>query len=101
MILAPNVPHTPYEMWPFGPRPIAQDDLKRVDLLEEKTESLARRMANLMEDLDEFYAKVNKARQRVVKEDRDASKLLGASDETREMTKARLRANIQRQMRQG
>jgi len=86
-------------MWPFGPRPIAQDDLKRVDLLEEKTESLTRRMANLMEDLDEFYAKVNKARQRVVKEDRDASRLVGAADESREQTKARLRANMNRQAR--
>ena len=81
-------------MWPFGAPKIGSDDLRRVDLLEEKTESLTRRMASLMEDLEEFYSKVNKARQRVVKEDRDAGRMAGMVPETRDMQKARLRATL-------
>jgi len=82
-------------MWPFGSRKIAADDLKRVDLLEEKVDSLVRRYASLVEDLEEFYAKVNKARQRVVKEDRDAART-GHSDveDSRDVIKARLRASL-------
>lgn len=98
-ILAVSVPRTPREMWPFGHRSIAPDDLKRVDLLEERTESLTRRMAALMEDLDEFYSKVNKARQRVVKEDRDALRLGGDAPESAAMAKARLRATLLRSAR--
>lgn len=78
----------------FWHRKIAQDDLRRVDLLEEKVESLTRRHASLIEDLEEFYAKVNKARQRVVKEDRDAGRVAGDVHETREQAKARLRATL-------
>ena len=82
-------------MWPFGPSKIAPDDLRRVDLLEEKVESLTRRHAALIEDLEEFYAKVNKARQRVVKEDRDAARAQPMdTEESREVTKARLRASL-------
>lgn len=81
-------------MWPFGPSKIAPDDLRRVDVLEEKVESLTRRHASLIEDLEEFYSKVNKARQRVVKEDRDAGRVAGMVPETREMQKARLRATL-------
>lgn len=61
-------------MWPFGSRKIAPDDLVRLTSVEEKVESLTRRYESLCVDLEEFYAKVNKARQRVVKEDRDAAK---------------------------
>jgi len=86
-------------MWPFGPSPITQNDLKRVDLIEEKLESMSRRMVSLIEDVEEFYFKVNKARQRVVKAESDAAKAPGFADETREMQKARLRANMNRQAR--
>lgn len=80
----------------FWHRKIAPDDLRRVDVLEEKVDSLTRRHASLLEDLEEFYAKVNKARQRVVKEDRDASRVAGGVEETRDMAKARLRATLTR-----
>ena len=53
---------------------IAPNDLKRVDRLEEQVESLTRRLESVMVDLDEFYSKVNKARQRVVKEEKDAAR---------------------------
>lgn len=86
-------------MWPFGPSPITGNDLKRVDLLEEKVESMARRMASLLEDVEEFYFKVNKARQRVVKAESDAARAPGFADESREQQKARLRANMNRQAR--
>lgn len=84
-------------MWPFSKPKIAPDDLRRVDRLEEQVESLTRRMHSLIEDLEEFYAKVNKARQRVVKEDRDAARNgqpqlpFGG---TREEQKAALRAQL-------
>lgn len=65
-------------------------------LLEEKVDSLHRRFAALMEDLEEFYSKVNKARQRVVKEERDAiRKGEGpAGPVTRDELKAQLRARM-------
>lgn len=88
-------------MWPFSRPKISQDDLGRLVLLEEKVDSLGRRFAALLEDLEEFYSKVHKARQRVNKEDRDAARN-GNSDLplTREQQKALLRQNL-RQGRTG
>lgn len=78
----------------FWSRKVAPDDLKRVDRLEEQVESILRRLESMLVDLEEFYAKTNKARQRVVKEDRDAAGRAGALPETREMAKAQLRARF-------
>lgn len=82
-------------MWPFSRPRISQDDLGRLVLLEEKVDSLGRRFAALLEDLEEFYSKVHKARQRVNKEDRDAQRNgHGELPLTREQQKALLRANL-------
>lgn len=84
-------------MWPFSRPKIAPDDLGRLVLLEEKVESLGRRFAALVEDLEEFYAKVNKARQRVVKEERDAAKRGEQESDfpvSREAQKAAIRARM-------
>ena len=83
----------------------SENDLRRLNLVVEDVESLKRRMESLVVDLEEFYAKTNKARQRVVKEDRDAARLgggagggdVGVAEVPREVLKARLRAR----MRQG
>lgn len=82
-------------MWPFGSPKISQDDLKRVDRLEEITASMARRIEGMEVDLEEFYQKVNKARQRVVKEERDQARAGGGEVQlTREQQKAALRARL-------
>ena len=89
-------------MWPFGPYKAAPDDRKRLDALEEKVESLTRRIGSLIEDVEEFYAKVNKARQRVVKEDRDAGRAghpVGVAElppvvTSKESLRAQMRARI-------
>lgn len=83
-------------MWPFIRPRISPDDLGRLVILEEKVDSLTRRFAALMEDLEEFYSKVNKARQRVVKEEADARRKGEQVPEglSREEQKARLRARL-------
>lgn len=82
-------------MWPFGHQKIAPDDLKRVNILEEKVDSLMRRMHSMAEDLEEFYAKVNKARQRVVAAEKRESAHPGEPvEESRAVMKERLRRNI-------
>lgn len=92
-------------MWPFGRYRLPEDDRRQLRECTERLESLERRFAALSEDVAEFYAKVNKARQRVVKEERDAQASgAGAGqrgavgvDEvpmTREMQKAVLRARL-------
>jgi hypothetical protein len=89
-------------MWPFGRGVTSENDLRRLNLVVEDVESLKRRMEALVVDLDEFYAKANKARQRVVKEDRDAARVAGAGsggavgvgEVPREVLKAQLRARL-------
>lgn len=82
-------------MWPFSRPKISPDDLGRLVLLEEKVDSLGRRFNALLEDLEEFYAKVHKARQRVNKEERDALRTGStATALTREEQKAQLRAQL-------
>jgi len=86
-------------------RKIAADDLKRVDRLEEQVESLTRRLESVMVDLDEFYAKVNKARQRVVKEDRDAARGAGSplavADGGQSVSREALKAQLRERIRSG
>ena len=75
----------------FSPK-ISADDLGRVNRLEEAVESLQRRLESMCVDLDEFYGKVNKARQRVVKEERDAARMGPVSPEMdRAVMKSQLR----------
>lgn len=84
-------------MWPFKRSITAPDDLRRLEAVEERTQSLHRQMAALLVDLEEFYAKVNKARQRVNKEERDASAravLPDLSQLSPEAQKAELRRRI-------
>lgn len=82
-------------MWPFSPRTTSEDVSKRLNRLEEDTESLRRRMTSLVEDVDEYFRKVNKARQRVNKEERDESvRSAVPENETREQAKARLRSQM-------
>jgi len=91
-------------MWPFGRSVTAPDDLRRLNQAVEDVESLKRRMESLVVDLDEFYAKANKARQRVVKEERDAARAggavgggeVGGAEVPRELLKAQLRARMRR-----
>ncbi len=88
-------------MWPFRRSLTAPDDLRRLEAVEEKVESVLRRMTSLLEDVDEYFAKINKARQRVVKEERDAAKAggLGAAQDApmdRATLKATLRARLGR-----
>lgn len=61
-------------MWPFTPRQLPEDDHRRLNQVVESLESLSRRMTSLAEDVDEYFAKINKARQRVVKEEKDAAR---------------------------
>ena len=92
-------------MWPFGRSKIAPDDLKRLDRLEERVESYERRQAAVLEDVDEYFRKINKARQRVVKEESDAAKggsgsgaggamALGTMPMSRDSLKSQLRARL-------
>lgn len=90
-------------MWPFGRSLTAPDDLRRLNQLVEDVESLKRRMGSLVEDVDEYFAKINKARQRVVKEERDAQAAggravaggaVGGGEVPREVLKAQLRARM-------
>ena len=77
---------------------IAPDDLRRVSILEEKVESVQRRLEGLLLDLEDFYAKVNKARQRVVKSDRDAA---AAGLQEAPLDRAALKAQMRLQSRRG
>lgn len=92
-------------MWLFR-RPEQPEDVRR-QLRDhtERLESLERRYGSLVADVEEFYAKVNKARQRVVKEERDAAAAsggkgggagdpVGVAELPREVLKAQLRARM-------
>jgi hypothetical protein len=82
-------------MWPFSKPTTTEDVSKRLNRLEEETESLRRRFSSLVEDVDEYFRKVNKARQRVVKEERDGEiRTEVPLNETREQQKARLRQQL-------
>lgn len=88
-------------MWPWSRPEQPEDVRKQLREDRERIESLERRMGSLVQDVEEFYAKVNKARQRVNKEDRDASSRVpsvGGSDpvgvEAVQMSKAELRRRL-------
>lgn len=90
-------------MWPFGQPKIAPDDLRRVRELEERVSRFERQLAAVLEDIDEYFRKINKARQRVVKEDADVGRAaavgrgaVGVAEvpPSRETLKAQLRAKL-------
>lgn len=89
-------------MWPFKRSLTAPDDLRRLEAVEEKVESVLRRMTSLMEDVDEYFTKINKARQRVVKEERDALKAGSVvAAEAGPVDRAVLKAQIRQRLTRG
>lgn len=78
----------------FWRRKIAPDDLQRLDALEERVARFERQQAALLEDVDEYFRKINKARQRVdAQERRDGSgaESFGDMNQPAEVRKAALR----------
>lgn len=65
-------------MWLFGRQKIAVDDLRRLTELEDRVNRYERQLAAVLEDVDEYFRKINKARQRVVKQDADAASTQGS-----------------------
>jgi len=91
-------------MWPFGARTLPEDDHRRLNRLTEDVESLQRRFASIVEEVDEYFRKVNKARQRVVKEDADREKSASAVNTTGSLvglTKAELRQRVRLSRKEG
>jgi hypothetical protein len=88
-------------MWPFAPSRMAEDDHRRLNKVVEDVESLSRRFASIVEEVDEYFRKVNKARQRVVKEDADAKTRGEAAPTPGELTKDVLRQRVRLTRREG